>query len=430
MENPYIIIIIFSGLIIFSYIFTQIAKYTKVPAVIFLIGTGVTIQFIAKSTGFHIPNLGGPLRLLGIVGLMMIVLEGALDFEVHRKKLRMIFAACASSIIILGITNVLIGLAFVYLNDVEFGKAFLSAIPLSVVSSAIVIPSVHNLIPAKKEFMVLESTLSDIFGIMLFEFWVYDPHNDVSYPDPATMDIFISIAFSIVASFILVYVFHKIRTEIKFFLFLSILALLFAIGEYFHYSALLIILVFGMVLNNTHIFFRGPLNKLIDEDKIKSIREEFVLITLETSFLIRTFFFVAFGMSMNLEGLFETSTLLTAGVVMLIIFLTRALNLLVFVRSGSIFPQMLIAPRGLVTILLFNKLVEHHQIMPFSEGVLALVIIGTNLTMMVAMILSGNKEEDLHRKSVKAVKVFHGPHKAPEIIDRSDANHSKEDESI
>lgn len=389
----------------------------------------MAVQLIAKSFGFHIPGLAGPLRLLGIVGLMMIVLEGALDFDVHRKKLKMIFAACASSLIILGITNALIALALVQINGIDFGNAFLSAIPLSVVSSAIVIPSVHNLIPAKKEFMVLESTLSDIFGIMLFEFWVYDPDSGVSYPDPATADIFISIGFSIVASFILVYVFHKIRTEIKFFLFLSILALLFAIGEYFHYSALLIILVFGMVLNNTHIFFRGPLSKLIDEEKIESIRDEFVLITLETSFLIRTFFFVAFGMSMNLQGLFDITTLLTAGVVLVIIFLTRALNLLVFVRSGSIFPQMLIAPRGLVTILLFNKLIEHHNIVPFSEGVLALVIIGTNLVMMVAMILSGNREEDIMRKSVRAVKVFQGNPAIPEIIDRSDKD-EEDNESV
>src|SRR5690606_11297179 len=148
---------------------------------------------------------------------------------------------------------------------------------------------------------------------------------------------------------ILVYVFHKIKTEIKFFLFLAILALLFSIGEYFHYSALLIILIFGLILNNTHAFFRWKLKQLINHDTVKEIRHEFVIITNETSFLIRTFFFVVFGLTMNLEGLFHYEAIFISVLIMIVIFLTRALNLKVFLNS-TIFPQMLIAPRGLVTI--------------------------------------------------------------------------------
>ena len=160
-------------------------------------------------------------------------------------------------------------------------------------------------------------------------------------------------------SYVLVYVFLQIKTEIKFFLFLAILALLFAIGEYFHYSALLIILIFGLVLNNTHVFFRGKLSKIIDKDKVKVIRHEFVIITNESSFLIRTFFFVVFGLTMNLSGLLNYKAIFISCLIMLVIYLTRALNLKIFIKS-SIFPQMLIAPRGLVTILLFQKRSEEH----------------------------------------------------------------------
>ena len=58
---------------------------------------------------------------------------------------------------------------------------------------------------------------------------------------------------------------------------------------------------------------------------------------------------------------------------------------------------MLIAPRGLVTILLFQKIVEHYHIIPFSEAILAWVIIGTNLVMMVGLISSGSTEDDMLR---------------------------------
>lgn len=396
MDNPYVIIILASLLIVFSYIFTQISKYTKIPSVIFLIGTGVAAQYGVKSMGMEIPNLTQHLGLLGVVGLMMIVLEGALDIKVHRKKIKTILAALATSIIILGVTNTLIACIIYFTQSVGMMDAFFYSIPLSVVSSAIVIPSVHTLIPAKKEFMILEATLSDIFGIMLFELWIIEPHIDQTYFEAISLNILITVGASVLMSYLLVYVFLKIKTEIKFFLFLAILALLFSIGEYFHYSALVIILVFGLLLNNTHVFFRGFLKKLINQEKAIEIREEFVMITNESSFLIRTFFFVVFGLTMNLEGLFHPEAIIIAVLVMLVIFFTRALNLKVFIKS-TIFPQMLIAPRGLVTILLFQKIVEHYNVLPFSEAVLAWVIIGTNLVMMFGLIASGSSEDDILR---------------------------------
>ena len=399
MDNPYVIIIFASLLIVFSYLFTQISKYTKIPSVIFLIGTGVGLQFVVKYFGIPVPDLGSYLGLLGIVGLMMIVLEGALDIKLHRNKIKTILAALATSIIILGITNSLIASIIYFTQSSSFMDAFLYAIPLSVVSSAIVIPSVHSLIPAKKEFMILEATLSDIFGIMLFAFWIKEPAHGQTYFEAISWNILISVSVSVLMSYFLVYVFLKIKTEIKFFLFLAILALLFSIGEYFHYSALLIILIFGLVLNNTHAFFRGFLKKLINKEKVVEIRDEFVIITNETSFLIRTFFFVMFGLTMNLDGLFDIEAIIISCLVMLVIFATRALNLKVFLKS-TIFPQMLIAPRGLVTILLFSKIVEHYGIIPFNEAILAWVIIGTNLVMMFGLMASGSSEDDILRINV------------------------------
>ncbi|MFT6716297.1 MAG: cell volume regulation protein A [Saprospiraceae bacterium] len=395
MEDPYLIIIIFSSLIVFSYLFTQMSRWTKIPSVIFLIATGVTLQYVVKFMGIEIPSLAQPLSLLGVVGLMMIVLEGALDIKIHRHKLKTILAAFATSILILGLTNSLIaGILFALCDISDFADAFLFAIPLSVVSSAIVIPSVHTLIPAKRDFMILEATLSDIFGIMLFEFWLIEPHVGQTITEAISMNVLISVVVSVALSYVMVYVFHKIKTEIKFFLFLAILALLFSIGEYMHYSALMIILIFGVILNNTHVFFRGFLKRIINKEKVNEIRDEFVLITNETSFLIRTFFFVVFGLTMNLEGLLDSKAIVIAVGVMAVIYVIRILNLKVFIKS-TIFPQMLIAPRGLVTILLFNKIVEHYGVTPFNEGILALVIIGTNLVMMMGLISSGGSEHDV-----------------------------------
>ena len=51
---------------------------------------------------------------------------------------------------------------------VEFIQALVYALPLSIMSSAIIIPSVANLSNYKKEFLIYESTFSDILGIMVF----------------------------------------------------------------------------------------------------------------------------------------------------------------------------------------------------------------------------------------------------------------------
>ncbi len=149
-SNPYVVIIIFSLLIIFSYVYNQLAKLTKIPAVIFLISTGVVIQYALKYLEISVPDLQTPLQLLGVVGLMMIVLEGALDLKIHRDNLKMIFSALGASIVILGITNALIAGVLFYFLKINYLASFLYAMPLSVVSSAIVIPSVHQLIPAKR----------------------------------------------------------------------------------------------------------------------------------------------------------------------------------------------------------------------------------------------------------------------------------------
>ena len=60
--------------------------------------------------------------------------------------------------------------------------------------------------------------------------------------------------------------------------------------------ALLIILVFGLMLSNRQIFFPGKMRKYLNEEQMSGIFDNFKMITLESSFVVRTFFFVIFGL--------------------------------------------------------------------------------------------------------------------------------------
>lgn len=386
MNNPFLLVIICSLLVIVSYLFSRLSKVSKIPAVLLLLFLGIGVQYTCNHFNVVLPSFDDALRILGVVGLMVIVLEGGMDVSLNKDKLHNVGVAAISASVILVGTALLIGwLLFMFNVELSFWDAVFYAIPFSVVSSAIVIPSVHSLTKDRKDFMILESTLSDIFGIMLFEFWIMDAASATHKAESIASNISISIVLSVVLSFILVIIFNRIQTKIRFFLFLSILALLFSIGEYFHYSALLIILIFAVILNNYELFFRGKLAKFINHDFTEVLRTDFTFITLETSFILRTFFFFIFGLSLDLDGVFQFETIFISLVIIVAILAVRLLSLGAYMRSN--FQSILfLAPRGLVSILLFNRILEQGIELPFSDGIIALVIIGSNLLMMVGLL--------------------------------------------
>ena len=59
----------------------------------------------------------------------------------------------------------------------------------------------------------------------------------------------------------------------------------------------------------------------------------------------------------------------------------------------DIFPQAYIAPRGLITILLFYAIPESMKLATFNTGVLLFVIIVTSIVMTVSMVLEKNRSE-------------------------------------
>jgi hypothetical protein len=162
----------------------------------------------------------------------------------------------------------------------------------------------------------------------------------------------------------------------------------------FHLSSLVIILVFGLVLSNNKIFFRGFLTRLLKHEVLEKIVDEFHTITLETAFVVRTFFFVVFGMTLDLSSLVDMNTFLIALAIVGILFGIRLVSLKIF-GMKNIFPELLIAPRGLITVLLFFAIPAEYLMDSFDKGILLHTIILTSLIMMVGMLSKGNQEEEV-----------------------------------
>ena len=87
-ENPYLLVIVLSSLIVLSYIYNVISNRFNIPSVVLLIATGMALRFELAyvNSPFQSANWTAILNILGIVGLIMIVLEAALDLELTKEK--------------------------------------------------------------------------------------------------------------------------------------------------------------------------------------------------------------------------------------------------------------------------------------------------------------------------------------------------------
>ena len=169
--NTLSILIVLPLLVVFSYIFDAIARRTKFPSVILLMFTGVIIRTVINFYGFtDYAFLDQLIPVLGTVGLILIVLEGALELKIEKEKLPVILKGFFAAAFILILNIIIVSWAFEYFLNIEHKAAVIFSIPLAIISSAVAIPSAAGLLNQQKEFVVFESTFSDILGIMIFNY--------------------------------------------------------------------------------------------------------------------------------------------------------------------------------------------------------------------------------------------------------------------
>lgn len=395
--NPYQLLIVLSSLVILSYIFNLIAKRYNIPSVVLLIGTGVALKYALDyfNSAFEGTNWFSILNILGIVGLIMIVLEAALDLELTKEKWPIIWKSFLVALAGLFLTSAIYAGLIAYFMACPLNSAIIYSIPLSILSSAIVIPSVMNCREDHKEFMIYESTFSDILGIMVFYFFIegIEAPPDKSLFLSISLNIIFTFVISILLGYVLTIVFQNIKSKTKLFLLISVLILLYDVGKLMHLSSLLIILFFGLVINNHKLFFRGALDKFIHEENVLSTLSSFKIITLETAFIVRTFFFVVFGLSISIASLINLQVLLISLIFIGTIYILRYVVFVIFAKD-FLLPALFVSPRGLITILLFFAIPDHMKILNFDNGILLYMILISS-GVMTLILIGSDKEEKL-----------------------------------
>jgi Kef-type K+ transport system membrane component KefB len=392
LNSDYYLIIICS-LVVVSYLFSLVSRYIKVPSVLLLLFAGIGLRYIANQSGLTVQFPPKLVEVLGIVGLIMIVFEAGLDLKLGKEKLTLIRNSFFSALVILIISCVFISAILYYWLKEPVIKCIVYAIPLSIMSSSIVIPSLHLLTNAKKEFLVYEASFSDILGIMLFNYFVADEIMTWRSAGIFGANILVSIILSLLLSFILLFVLAKTKLNIKFFLIFSLLILIYSGGKIFHLPSLIVILVFGLMINNWEKIPISKLSHYFPQSQVESLRHLLHSITAESSFLIRTFFFLLFGFSIQLNFVSENEVVIVGGLIVVALLAVRFLYLRFFLKT-NIFPEVVFIPRGLITIVLFYKIPTGLMLATFNEGILFFVILCSSIIMTIGMIFykKGNEE--------------------------------------
>lgn len=387
--DAYSILIILSVLVVVSYIYNYLAGKLKIPSVLLLIVSGIGLKALADSFYIQLTQTKIMLEILGVSGLIFIVLEASLELTIEKQKMKLIGRALLSAAGLMIITSITIALIFTNYYNADFNRAMLHAIPLSVISSAMAIPSVSKMDAEKREFVVYESTFSDIIGIMAFNFFLTDHEAGWAAFTGFSLDMILIMIVSIISTLFLVFLLNHTTAHVRFFLTFAIIVLAYSFAKFLHLPSLILVLCFGLVLNNVKLFNFPLVHRFLSFEKLAGTAKELKLMTAETAFIVRTFFFLLFGYSINLALLKSTEVIITGLIIILLTVLLR-FGFIHYVLKIKSAPLSLIAPRGLITILLFYSIPETQRMERLSEGVLFIVIGLTSLMMIVGLAL--NKE--------------------------------------
>lgn len=385
------LIIVLCLLILIAYAFDLSSKHTKIPTVIILLIMGYSINQAVVFFEVKMPNLDSLLPILGTVGLILIVLEAGLDLELNKKKKKLITSSFFSALIPLLVLLLIFGFVINNYTGQDLMTSLLNAVPFCIISSAIAIPSVQNLANAKKEFVVYESSMSDIFGVILFNFFIRNDAIDFGSFVTFFTQILIILVISLVSSLGLAFLIKKIDHHVKFIPIIVMIILIYFIAKIYHLPALVFILIFGLFLNNLDELTRFNFVKKLQPEKLNLEVREFAKLIGEVSFLVRTIFFLLFGYTITADVLLNSETVSFAFGAVVIIVLVRIIQLKVLKIEFS--PLLFVAPRGLVTIMLFLSIPFAKSFDFVNSSLVIQVIILSAVIMMVGLLFSKNKAE-------------------------------------
>jgi cell volume regulation protein A len=366
-----------SGLLLLAYGIEHFGRHFRVPAVVLLIVAGLVARQVLDAFGWRFHWVEPIVPVIGTLGLILIVLEGALDLTVTRERRALIVTAAASSLA--GFLASLVAFALIFGGLLQFAPkiAIMAAIPFAVVSSAVAIPSAGGLAEGTREFVVYESSFSDILGVLVFYAWLSAQGSIEGFAADLLGGGALSLVAAVLAAIALFYFINQIVGHVRFLPLLAGLVFLYAIGKEAHLSPLVIVLVCGLIINNPNLVTWHTAVRRMKHETYEQTLREFKGLVAELTFAMKSFFFLLLGYWTDVRSMLSIEALLVAIAGVAAILATRWLVLKALRREG-IAQLLWIAPRGLITVLLFLSARDTGKLDAFPFGAVMLVVLATS----------------------------------------------------
>jgi len=372
-----------SGLLLLAYLLDIVGRRYRLPGVVLLIATGIALRLVLDPFGIDLPWLKPVVKVLGTLGLILIVLEGALDLAVTRERARLMTVAAASAFLGFVVTLAVFAAIFVAAFELSTADAILVAIPFSVISSAVAIPSAAGLPDEPREFIIYESSLSDIIGVLVFYAWLAADGSLQDFAIDFVGGGVISLTIALIFAPAIFFFLNRLEGHVRFLPLIAGLVFMYAAGKALHLSPLVLVLGCGLLLNNPHLGNWSRQLAAVRGEGYDQTLKEFKGLVAELTFAAKSFFFLVLGYLTDLNTMRSWRAWAIAAAVFGVVFVSRYAILKLLRQRDKRFLTW-IAPRGLITVLLFLAVLETGKIPGFPLGAVMLVVLATSAATALA----------------------------------------------
>lgn len=370
--------------VLVSYWYSHLAERFRIPSVVLLLLTGLAARVTTHNYGATVVPSPELLPTLATTGLVLIVLEGALDLRLEGGRRRFLLRTFSAAALGVALSTVLIAVALTLVFGMPRLPALLVAAPFGVISSAVAIPSAQALGADDREFVIYESSWSDILGVMLFNALLVAVTGGTVSLTLFGGGLAVLLAGAAIALAVYWLVGH-LEGHVKFGPLLFALILVYAAADALHLSPLLIVLILGLVLNNPQQLHRFRLLQRLHSPHYDAELARLKHLTAEATFLVRTFFFLLLGYVTDLAAFADLMAWAFALGIVALVLAVRWLTLRMCQPGQPVRPLLWLAPRGLITATLFFATPAALMPAGFPPATLILVVLLSCVLMAVGL---------------------------------------------
>lgn len=359
-------IIIFVGLIVFvSHLFTGIFERKRIPDVLLLMIIGLVLGPILGVISPDDFGIAGP--MFTTITLVIILFEGGLALRIDTLKnaIRGTTALTAANFFV---TMAIVGLISWLVFGLNPVAGFMLGAILGGTSSAVVIPMVQHLRMNhdSKTILVLESAISDvlciIFALALLETFHVAEVKIGFIVGKIISSFTLAALMGWIGALVWSVLLNRVRTiGNTIFTTPAFVFIIFGVAEMLGFSGAISALAFGITLANIEVFNVSILKRYVAAEPITLNQTEKVFFA-EIVFLLKTFFFIYIGLSIQLQNFWA----LVLGLMLTIVIFSFRVPVVKFSirKPFSTYDSTMMSvlvPKGLAAAVLAS--------LPFQQGI-------------------------------------------------------------